>query len=490
MISERLNKARRYEQEAEKQIPREQRPAFHFSVPVGWMNDPNGFSLYQGQCHLFFQYNPYGTGWDAMHWGHGVTKDFVAWEYLPAALAPDQPYDSFGVFSGGAVEKDGKHVLIYTGVTETPLSDGKKQVYQHQCIAVGDGINYEKAEGNPVITASQLPEGSSLEDFRDPKVWEEDGMYYAVVGSRAPDGSGQIALFSSENLINWTFCSILDKCENRYGRMWECPDFFPLDGSHVLMVSPQDMLAEGLEFHNGNGVLCLMGKYDKEHYCFHREAVQSPDYGLDFYAPQTILTPDGRRVMIAWMKSWDANLFPEGYEWNGMMTFPRELSLKNGRLYENPVKEIQQYYADTVEYKEITLQGETELEGIRGRVMDLSVELETEECEGFWIDVAKNECFYTEIYFDPEKETLTFDRTYSGLRKDYACRRAMAVKPQNGRITMRILLDRYSAEIFVNHGESVMTSILVTPQEADRIVFKAKGRVKANIVKHGIVSAR
>src|SRR5699024_3696152 len=104
------------------------------------------------------------------------------------------------------------------------------------------------------------------------------------------------------------------------------PDFFPLEDRHILMVSPQDMMAEGLEFHNGNGMIYLIGEYDKETYRFHRQAVQSPDYGLDFYAAQTIQTPDGRRVMIAWMKSWDADFFPEGFRWNGMMTVPRELS--------------------------------------------------------------------------------------------------------------------------------------------------------------------
>ena len=198
-----------------------------------------------------------------MHWGHAVTEDLIRWKYLPAALAPDQPYDADGVFSGGAVEHQGRQCLLYTGVSEISLPNGKRAVRQKQCLAVGDGVNYEKYAGNPVISADLLPEGSSLEDFRDPKVWEEDGTYYMVVGSRHADGSGQILLYSSENLTEWKFETVLDRCRNRYGKMWECPDFFPLDDKQVLMVSPQDMQAEGLEFHNGNGTMFLAGTYDR-----------------------------------------------------------------------------------------------------------------------------------------------------------------------------------------------------------------------------------
>ena len=486
MISEKLKKAIKYEQEECARIPKNQRPVFHMSVPTGWMNDPNGFSVYQDVYHLFFQYNPYGTSWDSMHWGHARSNDLVKWEYLPAALAPDRSYDAAGVFSGSAVEKDGRQILIYTGVSEITLPDGKKAIRQNQCIAAGDGLDYEKEKENPVITAAQLPVGSSPEDFRDPKVWQEDGTFFMVVGSRAEDGSGQIVLFSSEDLKHWNLCSVLDRCENRYGKMWECPDFFPLEDRHILMVSPQDMMAEGLEFHNGNGMIYLIGEYDKETYCFHRQAIQSPDYGLDFYAAQTIQTPDGRRVMIAWMKSWDADFFPEGFRWNGMMTVPRELSIRNGRVYANPVRELEQYRTDPVEYQNLTLQGKRELDGIRGRVMDVTVEIQSGEYESFRIHVAKDERFYTEISYDPRGQILTFDRTYSGMRRDFACRRSMSVRAHDGRITLRILLDRYSVEIFANDGESVMTSVIPTRPEADRILFDVQGRAEVSVVKYGI----
>lgn len=121
----------------------------------------------------------------------------------------------------------------------------------------------------------------------------------------------------------------------------ECPDLFPVEDKYVLIVSPQDMTAEGLEFHNGNGTVMLTGTFAKESGKFSRECVRAVDYGLDFYAPQTMETPDGRRVMIAWMKSWDVPLHVEGEKWNGMMTFPRELQMRDGWVVQNPVKELE-----------------------------------------------------------------------------------------------------------------------------------------------------
>ena len=119
MISQELQKARSYEAAKEKLIPKSDRPAFHLSSRVGWMNDPNGFSFYKGQYHLFYQYYPYGLGWNSMHWGHAVSHDLLHWSYLPAALAPDKDYDNRGCFSGSAVTlPDGRHLIAYTSVTD------------------------------------------------------------------------------------------------------------------------------------------------------------------------------------------------------------------------------------------------------------------------------------------------------------------------------------------------------------------------------------
>lgn len=485
-MSELLEKARKYEKAAMKKIPNENRPEFHFSNLVGWMNDPNGFSEYKGEHHLFFQYYPYATHWDSMHWGHAKSKDFIKWEYLPAALAPDCAYDNFGVFSGSAIADGEKQVLIYTGVEEKILENGEKSIRQNQCIAIGDGVNYEKLEKNPVVTSDMLPEGSSREDFRDPKMWKEDGRYYMVAGSRSSDGSGQIALFCADNINAWEFAGILDRSDNKYGRMWECPDFYPLDGKQVLMISPQEMEADGLEFHNGNNTAFLIGKYDKEKLQFKREKIQSVDYGLDFYAPQTMQTEDGRRVMIGWMQSWDNPMYAAEQAWSGMMTIPRELSLKNGRIYQQPVHELNIYRKNAVTYKEVCIEKETRLEGIEGRSVDLEIQLKGDAYGKCRIKLASDERLYSEIVYDREDEILTFDRTHSGFRKDTISMRSMNVKSENGVLCLRILVDRYSVEIFVNDGEQVMTSLIYTPYDAKQITFASNGQTYMDVTKYDI----
>lgn len=486
-MSDMLNKAREYEKNALENTPKDLRPAFHLASLTGWMNDPNGFSCYNGQYHLFYQYNPYSMGWASMHWAHAVTKDFVHWDYLPAALAPDMPYDAAGVFSGSAIEDQGRHVLMYTGVSEKEGPDGKKTVIQNQCLAVGDGLDYEKWEVNPVLTSDLLPEGSSREDFRDPKLWKEDGVYYAVAGSRSDDGSGQIPLFSSTDLKNWKLCSILDRSRNRYGRMWECPDFYPLGDGHVLMVSPQDMEAEGLEFHCGNNAIFLIGRYDKDNYQFTRSNVQAVDYGFDFYAPQTMETEDGRRIMIAWMKSWDAQICPEGLTWNGQMTFPRELEKRGDRIYQNPVKEIEAFRTDPVFYSDYSFSGSCVLDQVSGRQMDLTVEITGGDYKRFSLKFAADDRHYTEISYDPEAGILTFDRTYSGLVRDFPCVRHVAAASNQGRIKLRLLADKYSAEVFINDGESAFTALVPTSQEAAGVSFEAEGSVTMNVEKYSIV---
>ena len=145
---------------------------------IGWINDPNGFAPYKGEYHLFFQYYPYDTKWGPMHWDHVKTRAFIRWERLPAALAPDMDYDRDGCFSGGAVElPDGRHLLMYTGVRNIRCRNGMIESFQTQCIAIGDGKEYNELNCNPVIDASLLPEGGSTQDFRDPKIWRDGDSY-------------------------------------------------------------------------------------------------------------------------------------------------------------------------------------------------------------------------------------------------------------------------------------------------------------------------
>ncbi|WP_182430073.1 glycoside hydrolase family 32 protein [Clostridium sp. AM46-21] len=159
-----LEAARKYEKEYE--VDADKRPLFHVTPPIGWMNDPNGFSVYKGQIHLFYQYHPYSNVWGPMHWGHQVSEDMISWKQYPTALAPDMEYDEEGCFSGSAVMTNLGHVLFYTGVSKD--KNGGCNL-QNQCMAVGDGVGYKKLKNNPVLTGAVMPEGFSHIDFRDPR---------------------------------------------------------------------------------------------------------------------------------------------------------------------------------------------------------------------------------------------------------------------------------------------------------------------------------
>ncbi|MCM1027561.1 MAG: glycoside hydrolase family 32 protein [Roseburia sp.] len=496
MTSQTLREARKYEEALEKLISAEERPAFHLSPRTGWMNDPNGFSWYNGEYHLFYQYHPYDSQWGPMHWGHAVSDDLLHWKYLPAALAPDEACDRDGCFSGSAVTlPDGRQLLMYTGVVRERQTDGGSREVQTQCLAVGDGVDYEKYEKNPVLDEKDIPEGGSRYDFRDPKIWrEEDGSYRCVVGNRAADEGGQILLFSSPDGFEWHYEKVLAANGDRFGKMWECPDFFPLDGKWVLVTSPQDMLPSGFEYHNGNGTLCLIGDYDRETEEFTEQSDQAVDYGIDFYAPQTILTPDGRRVMIGWMQNWDTCNHRRKQEepWFGQMSLPRELWIQDGRLYQRPIRELEKMRANRVAYENITVSGTVRLEGICGRRVDL--ELTVRRSEGcdlyrkFSVRFAQNDRYHTSLSFRPGESVLKVDRKFSGSRKAIIHQRRSRVNHRDGELKLRLILDRFSVEVFVNDGEQTLSAVLYTEQEAEGISFIADGTVNLDVVKYDLGS--
>lgn len=468
-------------------IPVDQRPVYHITPPIGWMNDPNGFSVYQGRVHLFYQYHPYSDKWGPMHWGHYISNDFITWKELPVALAPDQEYDVAGCFSGSAIETDEGHILLYTGVMEEEQADGSKISYQNQCMAIGDGISYNKLTENPVISATQLPEGFSQTDFRDPKIWKEDGIYYLVAGNKNEKDNGQVVLFQSKDLRKWDYLSVLSDNQNgTYGMMWECPDFFSLGEKYILIVSPQYMLADGKEFHNGNQSIALIGDYDRSDFKLLDEQIVSLDYGTDFYAPQTLETEDGRRIMIAWMHSWDMEFKPQHQKWNGMMTVPRELQLKEGRLYQNPVKEIETYWTESAIWENQRISGVCTIPEIQGRVLDMTIEILEGDYQKFVVHFAHNEKYDTCFIYDHKQQCITFDRTFSGVQRDVVCERNMVIKDHQKHLKLRLLFDHQSVELFVNDGRQAFSAIIYTPLEADDIIFECDGELFVNIEKHKI----
>lgn len=433
-VMDALEKARIYEKD--RMVNDQTKPVFHVTAPVGWMNDPNGFSTYRGQVHLFYQYHPYSTQWGPMHWGHLVSDDFIRWEALPCALAPDTEADSDGCFSGSALEHEGKHILMYTGVA------GGRQA---QCIAVGDGINYEKLPENPVIDIHAT-------DFRDPKIYRDGDCYRAVIAHRAEDGSGELLEYISRDLKTWEPAGVLDCDECKVGKMWECPNLFQLDGKPVIMLSIMETEANGRELHPGNTSVYLVRQTDGQR----DGTARSIDYGLDFYAPQTMETPDGRCIMIAWAQSWENHLTPKEFRYSGIMTVPRELSLHGNRLRQVPVRELDSYLRESAQPN-------------RGRVFDLRIEAETSDW--FSVRLASDGKRYTVVHYDYIRNTLTVDRTCSGSRRDALHSRMLDVRNRNGKINLRILMDRYIMEVFVNDGEQAFTCLLYTPLDCDGIEY-------------------
>ncbi len=487
-----LERARRFEAEHERAIAEHERPAFHLCSRVGWMNDPNGFSFYGGQYHLFYQYHPYDSHWGPMHWGHAVSEDLLHWEYLPCALAPDTPYDDKGCFSGSAVVlPDGRHALMYTGVSEALGPDGRPRQIQTQNLAFGDGVDYEKYAGNPVIAAKDLPVGGSPFDFRDPKLCAlPNGGFRCIIandrlGATGRPLGGQMLLYESDDLVHWHLAAIPAQNPGRLGRMWECPDLFALDGEDVMLFSAQDMLPEGLEYHNGNSALCLIGRYDEAAGRFVARADQAVDYGIDFYAPQTLLLADGRRVMIGWMQNWDTCALPlDVAPWFGQMSLPRELSIRNGRLYQLPLRELEALRGECVAHRGALVEdGEIDLPGVRGRTVDMEIEIEPEGdvFTRFAAVIAEDSAHRTTLGFRPRESTLKIDRKFSGSRRAIIHQRRAEVNHAGGRLKLRLILDRYSVEAFVNDGEKVLSATLATPLAADGIRFFCDGRCRVNV---------
>ncbi|WP_073998686.1 glycoside hydrolase family 32 protein [Anaerococcus urinomassiliensis] len=305
-------------------------PIINFAAPVGWINDPNGVSVVGDEYHLFYQYYPYEPVHGPMHWGHAKTKDGKTWEHLPVALAPDQSYDKNGVFSGSAIEKDGKLYLMYTGhLTETDHGE----VRQNQNIAVSDdNINFDKYQANPVLDENNLPENISKKDFRDPKVFKKDNKYYAVIGTKTEDEVGTVLLYESDDLLTWSYKSVLISDEKYLGDMPECPDLLLFDDNKAaLLVSAMNFDYEGMK--HPHKTMIIEGHMNWDTYKFIPESIREMDYGFDYYAPQSAKEGDDYFI-IAWNQSWGTNLIPgeSNHNWMGQMTVPQLVYEKDGEI--------------------------------------------------------------------------------------------------------------------------------------------------------------
>jgi len=466
-----------------------ERPLFHLTPERGWMNDPNGFSRYCGKYHLFYQYYPDGTVWGPTRWGHAVSEDLISWERLPEALVPDRNYDIDGCFSGTALSlDDGRHMLMYTGWQKDP-EDAKGRGLQLQCIAFGNGTSYEKYWGNPVIAEDMLPEGGDPHEFRDPKIWQEkDGTFRAAIANHNESRGAQILLYRSDNGLKWEFVKVLADTQmdladakGKPGWMWECPDFFHLEGKDILMTGTMG------EVHT----ICRIGEYDRRTETFTEESWQSMEQGFDFYAGQTVQAEDGRRILIGWMQNpQTAQNRKIELPINGQMSIPRELTLREGRILQKPVRELKDYRTDEIVHRDVGLGSEeVRLDGVRGRTIDMELSVRPENgkaYEMFRMRFAADGEQYTEFSYDPAASVATLDRSRSGPGRTELTIAKTETRARDGRLDVRIILDKLSAEIFINDGEQVMSAVIYTDRHAEDITFYVKGTAIMDIAKYRI----
>ncbi|HYK73313.1 MAG TPA: glycoside hydrolase family 32 protein [Pseudoneobacillus sp.] len=443
---------------------------YHITAPAYWINDPNGFCFYKGEYHLFYQHHPYSPEWGPMHWGHVKSKDLASWEHLPIALAPSEDYDHDGCFSGSAIEKDGNLYLMYTGNVWTG-DNHETDLKQVQCLAVSeDGIHFEKIPQNPVIDSA--PEGDIHPyHFRDPKVWKHNDDYYCVLGSRTKEHMGQILLYRSKDLFHWEFLNVAARGEGNFGYMWECPDIFPLDGQDVLMMSPQGMSPEGHLYHNLHQSGYVLGKLDYESGKLHHKQFQLLDFGFDVYAPQTMIDPQGRRIMIAWMAMWESHMPEQQYNWAGAMTIPRELTIENDKIICRPVKELEALRENPLTYQDIIVKGETELANVKGHSIELKIMINPKDATTFGIKLrtSKDGKEETVLSYNKETELFIFDREKSGAGPGGI--RKVPIKLIEGLLQLHIFVDSSSLEVFINNGEKVMTGRIYPSESSTGIYF-------------------
>ncbi len=409
------------------------RPQFHFTSRRGWLNDPNGLVYNDGQWHLFYQHNPYGWNWGNIHWGHAISADLIHWQELGEALHPWS--DAKGMcFSGSALVdtantsglKTGKKDVLVAAFTDT--GTGESIAYSND-----QGKTWTMYESNPVLDHAG----------RDPRIfWHERTGSWVMAVYDEVGMNRSIAFHSSANLTDW-------KLESRIAGFFECPDIFqlPVDGDPSLTK---------WILYGADGQY-LIGDFDGHSFTPDDKVKRKLWYG-HFYAAQTYNnTPNDRRIQIGWARGIE---FP-GMPFNQQMTIPVELSLRTVenqiRMFALPVEEIRQLRDQTTELSNLLLSKGTERIDVRGELFDITAEFEMGDSELFGLRVGGQE-----ISYDVSKEQV-----YCGF--------SAPLKPENGKITLRILIDRGSIEVFGNGGLVAISQGVLMPKDIGVIEIFAIG---------------
>ncbi|GAB2323830.1 sucrose-6-phosphate hydrolase [Alkalibacterium sp. m-11] len=439
------------------------RLSFHQMPETGWLNDPNGAVQFKGIYHLYYQYVPDNPEGGLVHWGHKTSKDMVHFQEEELFLSPDQSYNKDGVYSGSAFVKDDEIHFFYTGNVKHPgdhdhTFSGREQNTVHIVSKDGFTVDHEEV----VIPHEDYPEGFT-DHIRDPKVFEKDGKYYMVLGSRALNHRGKILLYRSTDLYSWDYAGVFLEGEKEMGYMWECPDFFETDDKDVLIFSPQGLKATAHEFESTHNSGYYLGSVDWSSETFIPESsFKELDRGFDFYAPQTFEDESGRRILWGWMGLGDTK--PEysnptvARGWQHAMTLPRELTVENGQLKQRPLKEYESLRKNEVKTA-VKVSESYELENQNPRTFELILTLEK---LGESLSVHMKED--TVLSYDGQIFSLAHGPSGFGRSE-----RTVEVEDLT---RIHVIADTSSIEIFLNDGDYVLSTRVYPKHEKDTIRFE------------------
>ena len=456
------------------------RQKYHIQGIVGLINDPNGFSQFNGKYHMFYQWNPLGTNHKNKTWAHSVSSDLLNWERLETALRPDTWYSKDGAYSGSAIVDDEKLYLFYTGNVKDP--EGNRESYQ--CLAVSsDGENFERWEPSIV----NQPDGYTRH-IRDPKIWKKDGKFYAVIGIQSKNLEGKAVLYSSENIKDWKFEGEIAGANHGkikdFGFMWECPDYFQLKDEKtgeikdLLVFSPQGLEPEGDLYNNKYQTGYLFGKldYEKTEFEILSDFVEI-DRGHDFYAPQSMEDDKGRRIIVGWMGIPEEEDFPTvKNEWIHCLTLPRELKVIDGKLYQLPIKEMESIRGEKIEFSG-KMTGEVKVG--TGVTYELKAKF-TDFNSDFGLKLRTGKNSETVLKFDYNDKKFVLDRT-KGEQPDKRLRKVYL--GDISELELTVFVDSSSVEVFINGGQEVFSSRIFPEKDANGIIVFADKDVNVEIEK-------
>lgn len=458
-----LDKASIKQMKAQVQEDKQWRQGYHMMPQTGWLNDPNGLAYFQDTYHIYHQYEPYKATGGATHWGHKTSEDLVHFQEEVIFLSPDQPFDQDGVYSGSAIEVDGQLHFFYTGNVKKPghydyIYSGREQNVVH--VVSPDGFEIQSRE--VVIAHEDFPPGYS-DHIRDPNVFSQNDKFYMLLGARTDDNKGAIILYESQDLDNWTFLGDFLAGDEDQGFMWECPDYSDHGEHSVLIFSPQGVIGDHFSFQNPYSAGYLIGNVDWDMGRFlPTEDFQELDYGFDFYAPQTFKDAKGRHILIGWMGMPDIE--PEytnptiSYGWQHCLALPREIEVKNHKLYQKPIEEYQV---------------------LRGDAVNLETDKSYETSALYELNIAGENLQVLQLELSQDSQ-LTYDGEILTLRHGVSGfgRKKRQVKiPAINRI--QVLGDYSSLEIFINDGEYVLTTRIYPTRSDLSIRIEADQEVKA-----------